>query len=230
MRCGIMVWYSVEYGVCCDARCEMWLWNTDWCGMVWRHIRHGRCDGSNAVWNVCCGIVWCAIYIWMSWVMYMAWWWNVGVMWNGALRCGGVIEVNYGAMSDVAISDNVWLKCKMCDVECGVCGMLHNAKCGKLRCDAMVWNCGEEDWCGLCNVLCDRCASDVENDAIVKSSCGSVMRSVEYVVVWNRLWCWMWVWCGMVWDVDCDVEHVVLRDVVVWNGAEADNSVLRSQM
>ena len=35
----------------------------------------------------------------------------------------------------------MWLKCKMCDVEYGVLWnvvswyMLHNARCGKLRCD-----------------------------------------------------------------------------------------------
>ncbi len=61
------------------------------------------------------------------------------------------------------------VKCKMCDVEYGVvwtvvprqlCGMLHNAKCGKLGdVNVVVWNCGDEE-CGICNVLwlCDvRC-------------------------------------------------------------------------
>ena len=33
MRCGITVWYMWNMTVCCDARCEMWLRNTEWCGM-----------------------------------------------------------------------------------------------------------------------------------------------------------------------------------------------------
>ena len=53
--------------------------------------------------------------------------------------------VKSGAMWNVAISDMVRLKCVMWNiwygVECGVlvCGMLHNARCGKLQCDV---NCG----------------------------------------------------------------------------------------
>ena len=77
--------------------------------------------------------------------------------------------MNYGAMWNVAILVMVCcgmrLKCKMCGVDCGVlaCGMLHNARCGKLRRDV---KCGGEE-CGIFNVLCDCCVmSDVENDAM----------------------------------------------------------------
>ena len=134
MRSGIMVWYMWNMVVCCDARCEMWLWNTEWCGMVWRNIRHGvmRNDGWNAVWDVCCGLecvlwdsVMCNLYL--NVVMCMAWCemecgrdvrWNVGVMWNGEPRCDLMwimvrcemwcdVYVKYGAMRNVAISDMV---------------------------------------------------------------------------------------------------------------------------
>ena len=43
VKCGDAMWNLV---VCCDARCGMCLWNTEWCGMVWRIL-------NMAVW---CGI------------------------------------------------------------------------------------------------------------------------------------------------------------------------------
>ena len=149
-----------------------------------------KCSVGCVLWfEICCGIVWCVIYIWIWWCARRGVQWNVGVMWNGLPRCGSDLMWNvvwYGM--SVAVSDMVWcgmwLKCKMCDVEwCGVeydvlvCGMLHNARCGK-SCDVMwnVWNCGDEE-CGICNVLCD-CyeMSDVENDAMCWDvRCGGVM-------------------------------------------------------
>jgi len=60
-------------------------------------------------------------------------------------------------------------------VECGVlvCGMLDNARCGKLRHDV---KCGDEE-CGMCNALHDCCVmSDVKNDAMCFDvRCGGVM-------------------------------------------------------
>ena len=42
-----------------------------------------------------------------------------------------------------------------CGMDCGVLvwGVLHIARCGKLRCGV---KCGGEE-CGICNVLCDCC-------------------------------------------------------------------------
>ena len=41
--------------------------------------------------------------------------------------------------------------------------------------DMVVWNCGDEK-CGICNVLCDCCVSDAENDAKCSDViCGGVM-------------------------------------------------------
>ena len=59
------------------------------------------------------------------------------------VKCGVMsVYAKCGAMGNVALSDMVQLKCKMFDVkydgvEWGVlvCGMLHNARCGKLQCD-----------------------------------------------------------------------------------------------
>ena len=64
MKCGDAMWNDGvvhgEYGGV--LWCKMWLWNTERCGMVWRHIRHGVMwnDGWNAVWDVCCGLE-CAV-------------------------------------------------------------------------------------------------------------------------------------------------------------------------
>ena len=86
-------------------------------------------------------------------------------------------------------------------MECGVlvCGMLLNAKCGKLRCDVKcggveLWNvirCGGVMRCGIC--------------------CGvKYAVTLNVGVVW-KLAMWNGVRCGL---RLCDVEHV-LRDVVV---------------
>ena len=130
MWCGMMVWCMGNMVVCRYARCEMWLWNTEWCGMVWRHIRHGVMwnDGWNAVWDGCCGIERCVIYIWKWLCAWRGMRWNVDTTWNGVPRCGGVIWCESWCMWNVvrcgisvAISDmawcGMWLKCKMCDVE-----------------------------------------------------------------------------------------------------------------
>ena len=198
MRCGMM-WCMGNMLVCCDARCEMWLWNTECCGMVWCHIRHGVTwnDGRNAVWDVCCGIVCCVIYIWMWWCAWHGMKWNVGTMWNGVPRCGGVIwcelwcDVKCGVMCirnvvpcgmsvAIIVMWNVdWnAKCGIwCGVEYGVlvCGMLHNESCGKLQCDVKY---GVELWWRIMwHMQCDRCEmSDVENDATCCNvRCGGVM-------------------------------------------------------
>ena len=96
-------------------------------------------------------------------------------------------------------------------------------------------------WCGTvvmknatCCVTVTCVISDVENDAKwCDFRCGGVMSDVVVRCKIKIWWCnamWNMVWCeiccdvecgcGMVRDVDCccdDVEHVVLRDVVVWN-------------
>ena len=145
MQCGIMVWYIWNMVVCCDARCEMWLWNTERCEMVWRH-RHGgvmRNDGWNAVWDVYCGL---ECLLWDSDVQFV-----FGCDVRGVVLCGHDVEwctemwnvvwsvyVKCGAMWNVAVSDMVSDR---------------NAKCVKWN---MAW-CGM--WCpGMCNVLRDdRC-------------------------------------------------------------------------
>ena len=84
----------------------------------------------------------------------------------------------------------------------------------------VVRNCGDEE-CGICtHMLCDCCVmSDMETDAkCCDIRCGGVLRcgiccGVKYTVM-------LGVWL-------CDVEHVVLQDVVVrTGGAEADCSVM----
>ena len=94
-------------------------------------------------------------------------------------------------------------------------------------------------WCGIV-------MSDMENDAVLSDvvvwcktqdvvvlmQCG-ICCGVKYAVMLNVGVVWNSWWCGMVWDVDCgcDMEYVVLWDVVVWNGgAEADCSLTWTQM
>ena len=162
---------------------------------------------------------------------------NYGAMWNV------VWYVKCGAMWNVAFSDLVW--CEMQNVRCRIwrgvdcgaslCGMLHNAKCGKLgdvkcggvelwwwrmwhmQCAVVVWpvRCGK--WC---NVLwCQLWWCDDAKSRWGGMRCGiwcgvkcAVVLNVG--VVWNSCGCGM-VRCGL-WL--CDVEYVVLWDVVVWNG------------
>ena len=56
------------------------------------------------------------------------------------------------------------------------CGMLHNATCGKLMRNVVVWNYGDEK-CGICSALCDCCvATGVKHDAMCCDvRCGCVM-------------------------------------------------------
>ena len=147
-RCGTCgIWW------CADAKCS--LWDTEWCGMVWRHIKHGgvmwcrmmakmQCGMCGVLWNVCCGIVWCVIYMWM-WCAWRGVRWNVGVMWNGVLRL-------------VWWSDLVWImvRCEMwCDVKC--CNFRHGAtEMQNVRCG--IW-CGVElnvvSWYVKCCIMQD---------------------------------------------------------------------------
>ena len=94
--------------------------------------------------------------------------------------------------------------------------MLHNARCGNLRCQ---WC---EMWCGIRvmkNVAYARCCvtSDVENDTMC---CGVRCGGEMWCGIWCGVKCAMMlnvgvVWnsggCGMVWDVDCGC------DVKMWN-------------
>ena len=128
MRCGMVVWCMGNVVVCCDARCEMWLWNTERCGMVWRHIRHGVMQNEMLKCSVGC-VVWfgmCAVqFVFECGDVH-------GVMWDGMwawceVECGRDVEwwaemwfdVNYGAMWNV-----VWCVCEIwCDAEC--CNFRH---------------------------------------------------------------------------------------------------------
>ena len=144
-------------------------------------------------------VVWCVIYIWM---WRCAW---CGARWACEMVCWHVVEsrdlrwimVRCEMWCDVYVVRcgmlhfQTWcdVKCKMCDVEYGVvwtvvprqlCGMLHNAKCGKLgdvKCG------GVELWWwrivvvkNVAYAMCCGCVtSEVENDAMCCDvSCGGV--------------------------------------------------------
>ena len=201
MSCSVrwcdVEWWCGAWGIrwCADARCEMWLWNTEWCGTVWHHIKHGgvmrewwfKSSVGCVLWfEMCCGIVWCVIYIWML------------CAWCGA-RCGHDVEW----CAEMWWSDLMWItvRCEMwCYVECGwnacvmwniaCCGMLHNTTCGKLRCDAKCG--GMELWwwkmwhmqhmqCAVWLLCGDRCETWCNVLWVqmwlrdVKSRCGGVM-------------------------------------------------------
>ena len=159
--------------------------------------------------------------------------WNVGVMWNSGraiwyeLRC----DVKYGVMT-------VYVKCgadgecwnfrhvatEMQNVRCGtwrgvecgvlVCGMLHNARFGKSRCDV---KCGGVElwWWRMWHMQCAvrllrvRCGKWCKMFwchmwwCYVKSRCGGVMRcrlccGVKYAVMLNVGVEWCEMWCGCV--------------------------------
>ena len=163
-----------------------------------------RNDGWNTVWDVWWwdSVMW---NLYLNVAMCMAW--NVGMMCHGVPRCGAVEWFDVNA----AWCQCVWnvVRCECCqfkhgviemqNVWCGtwrgvlVCGMLHNTRCGKLRCDVnvVVWNCGDEE-CGIYSVLCDCCVmSDVEYYAMTCCDVrrGGVMRcgiwcGVKYAMMW----------------------------------------------
>ena len=205
MRCGMMVGYMWNMVVCRDAKCG--LWNTEWC----------------------------AIYIWIWWCSWRGVRWNEGMLWYSVPT--GVVErfvVNYGAMWNVvmwnvAISEMVPLKCKMCDVEyCMVWNMVSwYVECCIMQDVAesydVMWNvvknvayamCCEIVWCHGCGKWCNvlRCQMWWCD---VKSRCGGVMRcgiwcGVKYAAMLNvGVAVWKSCGCGMVRDVDCGC--------VMWN-------------
>ena len=152
MQCGIMVWYIWNMVVCCDARCEMWLWNTERCEMVWRH-RHGgvmRNDGWNAVCDVYCGL---ECLLWDSDVQFV-------------FECGdarGVVLCGHDVEWCTEMWNVVW------------CQYMSNVvRCGMLQfqtwCRIEMQNVWSGIWRGVeCGVLvCAMCCamSDVENDAM----------------------------------------------------------------
>ena len=141
------------------------------------------------------------------------------------VKCGSMWMLPFQTWCDWLEMQNVWYgiwrgRCRMwCP---GMWpALLHNARCGKLRCDVVVvWNCGDEE-CGMCNVvLCD-------------VRCGKWCS-----VLWNMLRCWMWVWCGIV----VYVGWCEMWTVAVWRGTcalrcggvkwwwEADCGVMWCQM
>ena len=166
--------------------------NTEWCGMVWRPIRHAewwsKCSVGCVVWYGMCavGSVMCILYLNVAMCMvecgHVKWcadtWWS-HVIWGELwcdMKCG--VMCMWNVVRGGMLHFQTWcdVKCKMCDVEYGVvwtvvprqlCGMLHNAKCGKLgdvKCG------GVELWWLMKNVayaMCCGCVtSDVENDAM----------------------------------------------------------------
>ena len=124
VKCGCGIPSDVEWF---DAILDMVVW----CGM----LVEMQCGMCGVVWNVCCGIVRCVIYIWMRWCAWRGVRCNVGVMWNGVLRCGGVIWCE------------LWS-----DVKCGVICMWNVMRCGMLQfqtsCDV------ECDWNAKCGMWC----------------------------------------------------------------------------
>ena len=233
MRCG-MVWCMGNVAVCwCkmwNVVVEVIPSNAEWFDAQ----LDMQNDGRNALWDVWCGmecvlwVVWCVIYIWMWRCAWCGARWNVG-MWNGVLTCGGVesrdlkwimvrcemwcdVYVKCGAMWNVAFSDLVW--CEMQNVRCRIwrgvdcgaslCGMLHNAKCGKLgdvKCDGVelwwwrMWHmqCAVVVWRQMWKIM--QC---VVMSAVVVWRCKIKMR---WYAMWNMVWCEMC--CGV--ECGCDV-------------------------
>ena len=195
MRCGLMGVIHVEYGgvVCCDARCKMWLRTTEWCGMVWRHIRlppwrcHAECwlkcsERCGVVWNVCCGIVMCNLYL--NVVMCGGMW-----AWCGLVRRDVVewSDVNYGAMWNV-----VWCVGEMwCDVEC--CNFRHGAtEMQNMRCG--IWR-GVEYGVLVCGMLLN-CKMRK-----VTMWCGDEECQAYAMCCVIFVWCQTWKWFNVLSDV-----------------------------
>ena len=185
MRCGMwwcVVIQDVKCGIPSDVEWFDAVLDMLWCGMM-VEMQCGMCA---VVWNVCCGIVWCAIYIWMWWGGWRGARWNVGVLWNGVPRCGGDlmwIMVRCEMWCDVECCNFrhgvMWNANTQCDIEYGVvwtvvswyveCYIMQDVESYDVMWNAVVWNCGDEER-GTCNVLCD-------------VRCGK----------WcNVLWCQMW--------------------------------------
>ena len=223
--CAVMQDVKCGCGIPSDVEWFDAILDTMWCGMM-VEMQCGKCD---AVCTVRCGIVWCVIYIWMWWWAWCGARWNVGVMWNGVPRCVAIwcelwCNVKCGVMcmwnvvwcgmlqfqvwcevEHVAEMQNVW--CGIWRVvECGVLvyGMLHNARCGKLRCDV---KCGsmELGWwrmwhiAAMCCVIVVWCLMWKMTQCVVMSD----------VVAWCKIkmwWCnviWNMVWCELCCDVEC---------------------------
>ena len=218
-------WWCVACEMCCGARCEMWLRNTDvewfdaildmvWCGTMVEM----QCGMCGAVWNVCCEIVWCAIWMWcdVHGMMRGGMW-----AWCGMVRRDVVerFDVNYGAMWNVcdvdrcnfrhAVRCGMRLSCKMCDVEYGVvwtvlscyvkCYIMQDVE-SYVMWNVVVCNCGDEE-CGICNVLWLLC-----HVRCGKWSLCVVMSDVVVLCKIKMWWCnamWNMVWCEL---RCCDVE------------------------
>ena len=120
VKCGDAMWNDGvvhgEYGVLwwrCDAEWFDAILDMVWCGIMVEM----QCGMCGMPWNMCCGIVWCVIYIWMWWCAWCGARWNLWA-WCGMV-CWDVVEwfeVNYGAMWNV-----VWCVCEIwCDVKCNL--------------------------------------------------------------------------------------------------------------
>ena len=217
MRCGMMVWCMGNMVVCCDARCEMCLWNTGWCAIAWRHIRHGvmRNDGWNPVLDVWCGlecVLWdsgmCNLYL--NVVMCMVWcvvvcgldvewcvemWWS-DLMWIVALS---VCEMWCNVECCNFRHGVMWNAIEMRrGVDCGVlvCGMLHIMQ--DVESYDRMWNV-ELWWWRMWHMQCavrllcdDRCGNMMQ--------CGVMSDGVWCKI---KMWWWNMVWCEMCCDVEC---------------------------
>ena len=157
----------------CDARCEMRLRNTEWCEMVWPRVvwcgmmvEMRQCGMCGVVWNVLWNSVMCnfifecdvhgvvrgGMWAWCDLMVCVQMWWN-DLMWIMVrckmwcvMRCDvECCNFRHGAMWNAIEMQNVrggiWR-----GVACGVmvCGMLHNTRCGYLRCDV---KCGVVELC-----------------------------------------------------------------------------------
>ena len=189
------------------------LW-IQWCWMVRRHIfRHGgvmRNDGWNAMWDVWCGlycVLWdsAACNLHFNVAICMAWCeveckrdveWCAEMWWSGLMR----VMVRCGMLQFYTWWNATGMQNVMWNMAWG--GMLHNARCGKLRYDVTYGGVSGivVIECGICNMLRLLC------DVTYGKRC-NVLRcqmwwcNVEYGVMWNVLWRWMWVWCRIVVDV-----------------------------
>ena len=173
--------------------------------------------GMCAVGSVMCNLylnvmvmAWCEVECGrdVEWCAEM-WWW---------------FDVNYGGI----ISDMVWLKCKMCDVEYGA--VWNVAIMQDVESYDVMWNvtelwCGivvTDKECGICNVIASLSTSDITLQSHSTLHMPHSLSS-QFQHIWHHttMCCQMWWWdvksrCGgVMWcGIWCGVKYAVVLNVV----------------